>query len=71
MEHEGLDRLSREELLELLAQQAEVIGRQQTELAAAGEDAGDLVGATVAGPEGEPGRGVASEAGAEARAPRR
>jgi hypothetical protein len=34
MEHEGLDRLSREELLELLAQQAEVIGRQQTELAA-------------------------------------
>ena len=34
MEREGLDRLSREELLELLAQQAEVIGRQQTELAA-------------------------------------
>src|SRR5215218_2816620 len=34
MEREGLDPLSREELLELLAQQAEVIGRQQTELAA-------------------------------------
>ena len=34
MVHEGLDRLNREELLELLAQQAEVIGRQQTELAA-------------------------------------
>src|SRR5687768_14566207 len=34
MDHERLDRLSREELLELLAQQAEVIGRQQTELAA-------------------------------------
>ena len=34
MEREGLDRLSRKELLELLAQQAEVIGRQQTELAA-------------------------------------
>src|SRR5215211_7243740 len=34
MEREGLDPLSREELLELLAQQAEVIGRQQAELAA-------------------------------------
>ena len=34
MGHEGLDRLSRAELLELLAQQAEVIGRQQAELAA-------------------------------------
>src|SRR5215208_5809450 len=34
MEREGLDRLSREELLELLTQQAEVIGRQQEELAA-------------------------------------
>lgn len=33
MEREGLDRLSREELLELLAQQVEVIGRQQEELA--------------------------------------
>src|SRR5215213_9358666 len=33
MEREGLDRLSREELLELLVQQAEVIGRQQAELA--------------------------------------
>src|SRR5215212_85549 len=34
MEREGLDRLSREELLELLVQQVEVIGRQQEELAA-------------------------------------
>src|ERR671921_750740 len=34
MDREGLGRLSREELLELLAQQAEVIGRQQAELAA-------------------------------------
>jgi transposase len=33
MDHEALDRLSREELLELLVQQAEVIGRQQAELA--------------------------------------
>src|SRR5215218_7487218 len=33
MEREGLDRLSREELLELLAQQAEEIGRQQEVLA--------------------------------------
>ena len=33
MDHEALDRLSREELLELLARQAEVIGRQQAELA--------------------------------------
>src|SRR6266540_5947291 len=33
MDREGLDRLSREELLELLAQQVEVIGRQQQELA--------------------------------------
>ena len=33
MDREGLDRLGREELLELLAQQAEVIGRQQAELA--------------------------------------
>ena len=33
MEREGLERLSREALLELLAQQAEVIGRQQAELA--------------------------------------
>jgi transposase len=33
MDPEGLDRLSREELLELLAQQVEVIGRQQAELA--------------------------------------
>ncbi len=33
MDREGLDRLSREELLELLAQQVEVIGRQQDELA--------------------------------------
>jgi len=29
MDHEALDRLSREDLLELLSQQAEVIGRQQ------------------------------------------
>jgi hypothetical protein len=29
MDREALDRLSREELLELLSQQAEVIGRQQ------------------------------------------
>jgi transposase len=34
MEREGLDRLSREELLELLLQQAELVGRQQEELAA-------------------------------------
>ena len=34
MDPAGLDGLSREELLELLAQQAEVIGRQQSELAA-------------------------------------
>src|SRR3954454_12773829 len=34
MEHEGLDRLGREELLELLIQQVEGIGRQQEELAA-------------------------------------
>jgi len=34
MEREGLDRLSREELLDLLVQQVEVIGRQQEELAA-------------------------------------
>jgi transposase len=33
MEREGLERLSREELLELLTQQAEMIGRQQAELA--------------------------------------
>jgi transposase len=33
MDGEGLDRLSREELLELLVQQVEVIGRQQAELA--------------------------------------
>lgn len=33
MEREGLDRLSREELLELLVQQVEVIGRQQEALA--------------------------------------
>jgi len=33
MDREALDRLSREELLELLAQQAEMIGRQQAELA--------------------------------------
>jgi transposase len=33
MDREALDRLSREELLELLAQQGEVIGRQQDELA--------------------------------------
>ena len=33
MESEGLGRLSREELLEVLTQQAEVIGRQQQELA--------------------------------------
>ena len=33
MGREGLERLSREELLELLRQQAEVIGRQQEELA--------------------------------------
>jgi transposase len=33
MECEGLERLSREELLEVLTQQAEVIGRQQQELA--------------------------------------
>src|SRR5436309_8864695 len=33
MDREALDRLSREELLELLARQAEVIGRQQAELA--------------------------------------
>lgn len=33
MECEGLERLSREELLEALTQQAEVIGRQQQELA--------------------------------------
>jgi transposase len=33
MESEGLERLSREELLEVLTQQAEVIGRQQQELA--------------------------------------
>src|SRR5829696_5598462 len=33
MEREGLDRLSREELLELLARQAEEIGRQQEVLA--------------------------------------
>jgi transposase len=33
MDREALDRLSRVELLELLAQQAEVIGRQQDELA--------------------------------------
>src|SRR6476646_4364370 len=33
MDRTGLERLSREELLELLAQQAEVIGRQQAELA--------------------------------------
>src|SRR5438874_4311281 len=33
MDHEALDRLSREELLELLAQQAEVLGRRQEELA--------------------------------------
>jgi len=34
MDREALDRLRRDELLELLAQQAEVIGRQQEELAA-------------------------------------
>src|SRR3954462_809403 len=33
MESEGLERLSREELLEVLTQQAEVTGRQQQELA--------------------------------------
>src|SRR5215216_1888522 len=33
MDHEALDRLSREELLERLVQQAEVIGRQQADLA--------------------------------------
>jgi transposase len=33
MDHEALDRLSHEELLELLTQQAEVIGRQQEALA--------------------------------------
>src|SRR5215213_6845148 len=33
MEREALDRLSREELLERLVQQAEVIGRQQADLA--------------------------------------
>src|SRR5438067_6595258 len=33
MDHEALDRLSREELLELLAEQAEVLGRRQEELA--------------------------------------
>ena len=33
MDHEGLGRLSREELLALLTRQAEVIGRQQAELA--------------------------------------
>src|SRR3954447_3561640 len=33
MDREALDRLSHEELLELLTQQAEVIGRQQDELA--------------------------------------
>src|SRR3954454_22855519 len=33
MEHEGLDRLGREELLELLIQQVEGIGRQQEVLA--------------------------------------
>jgi transposase len=34
MEREGLDRLSREELLDLLVEQGEAIGRQQEELAA-------------------------------------
>src|SRR5829696_3813474 len=33
MDREALDRLSREELLDLLTQQVEVIGRQQEELA--------------------------------------
>src|SRR5829696_8396351 len=33
MAHDELERLSRDELLELLARQAEVIGRQQQELA--------------------------------------
>ena len=33
MDREALDRLSRDELLEQLAEQAEVIGRQQEELA--------------------------------------
>jgi transposase len=36
MEREGLDRLSREELLELLLRQVEVVGRQQEELAERG-----------------------------------
>src|SRR6266581_744730 len=34
MERDALDRLSREELLELLLRQAELVGRQQEELAA-------------------------------------
>src|SRR5205814_7919460 len=37
---------------------------------AAGEDARELVGATVAGPEGEPGGGSASEARSQTRARR-
>ena len=51
MERERLDRLSREELLDLLDQQVEVIGRQREALAEREAAIESLLGASFSGPE--------------------